>query len=206
MDLLGKQLSIFSFGIILVIMLIGILQGRPVLEMFTIAVSLAVAAIPEGLPIVVTVTLALGVLRMANRHAIVKKLPSVEALGSVNVVCVDKTGTLTMNQMTVTKVFTVADNVVHDVLPDSPLAFPVTPALEMMMRIGKIKSVISPFSSFTRYLMMCIMCLFVCFFGFGQVLFAVMLLSVSLVITWDNRQKLRYLNLLNRVFLMMRDQ
>ncbi len=92
MDRLGQELSYMSFGVIFVIMLVGLWQGRKWLEMFTIGVSLAVAAIPEGLPIIVTVTLALGVLRMARRGAIVRRLPSVETLGSVNVICTDKTG------------------------------------------------------------------------------------------------------------------
>jgi len=92
MDQLGSQLSQASFVIIGLISFVGWLQGKKLLEIFTISISLAVAAIPEGLPIIVTVTLALGVHRMAKHNAIVRKMPKVETLGSVNVVCTDKTG------------------------------------------------------------------------------------------------------------------
>ncbi|OWP06711.1 calcium-transporting P-type ATPase [Marssonina coronariae] len=105
MDALGSQLSQASFAIIGIISFVGWLQGKGLMEIFTISISLAVAAIPEGLPIIVTVTLALGVHRMARQNAIVRKMPSVETLGSVNVVCSDKTGTLTMNHMTTTKMW-----------------------------------------------------------------------------------------------------
>ena len=92
MDRLGQELSWMSFGVIALIVVDGLWHGRMQMEMFQIGVSLAVAAIPEGLPIIVTVTLALGVLRMSKHGAIVRRLPSVETLGSVNVVCSDKTG------------------------------------------------------------------------------------------------------------------
>ncbi|KAI9812020.1 MAG: ATPase, P-type (transporting), HAD super, sub IC [Pycnora praestabilis] len=137
MDRLGQELSYMSFAVIGVIMLVGLWQGRKLLEMFTIGVSLAVAAIPEGLPIIVTVTLALGVLRMAKQGAIVRRLPSVETLGSVNVVCSDKTGTLTMNHMTVTKIwhFDIVDSIdmSNDVTSSSP-----DPATRTILRIGNI--------------------------------------------------------------------
>uniref|UniRef100_A0A7E4UZ87 Calcium-transporting ATPase n=1 Tax=Panagrellus redivivus TaxID=6233 RepID=A0A7E4UZ87_PANRE len=104
MDVLGTQLSIYSFAVIGVIFVIGLIQGRAVLDMFTIGVSLAVAAIPEGLPVVVAVTLAIGVMRMGHRQVVVKKLSAVETLGCVTVICSDKTGTLTKNEMTATVV------------------------------------------------------------------------------------------------------
>lgn len=145
MDKLGKDLSIFSFVVIGVICLIGIFQGRSWLDMFQISVSLAVAAIPEGLPIIVTVTLALGVLRMAKQKAIVKRLPSVETLGSVNVICSDKTGTLTQNHMTVTKIWTAdfkgsfnTPFLVVEKLDDNALHHQLTDNMRKVLECGNI--------------------------------------------------------------------
>lgn len=107
-DELGQKLATFSSLAIVVIGIWGYLMGRPFLETVTVAVSLAVAAIPEGLPICVTVTLALGVLRMTKRNVIVKKLPVVESLGCTTVVASDKTGTLTQNEMTARAIFSPA--------------------------------------------------------------------------------------------------
>ena len=102
---LGKTLGIVAIVICVIIFIIGLLYGKEPIEMFMTAVSLAVAAIPEGLAAVSTIVLAIGVQRMVKKHAIVKKLPAVETLGSTTVICSDKTGTLTQNKMTVKKVF-----------------------------------------------------------------------------------------------------
>ncbi|MFP4974548.1 calcium-translocating P-type ATPase, SERCA-type [Paenibacillus sp. CN-4] len=106
LEQLGKILIYVSLALTVVVVLAGILHGQPAAAMFLAGVSLAVAAIPEGLPAIVTIALALGVQRMIKRKAIVRKLPSVETLGCASVICSDKTGTLTQNKMTVTRVWT----------------------------------------------------------------------------------------------------
>lgn len=103
---LGKMLGYIAIGICVLIFVIGLIQKRELFELFLTAISLAVAAIPEGLPAIVAIVLALGVTRMSRINAIVKKLPAVETLGSVNIICSDKTGTLTQNKMTVVKYYT----------------------------------------------------------------------------------------------------
>ena len=110
---LGKTLGIVSLVICIIIFIIGMAQGREIVSMFMTAVSLAVAAIPEGLAAVSTIVLAIGVQKMVKRNAIVKRLPAVETLGSSSVICSDKTGTLTQNKMTVQKVF--VNHTVYDV-------------------------------------------------------------------------------------------
>jgi Ca2+-transporting ATPase len=102
LDSLGKTLAWITLGIIAVVFVLGLFQGKDLELMFLTAISLAVAAVPEGLPAVVTITLALGSRRMLKRNALIRKLPAVETLGSVTVICSDKTGTLTENRMTVT--------------------------------------------------------------------------------------------------------
>ena len=98
----GRGLSVVILVIAALTFVLGtLLRGYPPAEMFMAAVGLAVAAIPEGLPAIITITLAIGVQRMARRNAIIRVLPAVEALGSVTVICSDKTGTLTRNEMTV---------------------------------------------------------------------------------------------------------
>lgn len=116
LDQLGKYLAVAALAICGVIFVVGVLYGNDLLSMFMTAVSLAAAAIPEGLPAVSTIVLAIGVQRLAKKSAIIRNLPSVETLGSTTVICSDKTGTLTQNRMTVTHIYTdnvlVADDVV----------------------------------------------------------------------------------------------
>ena len=100
---LGKTLGVVALGVCAVIFVIGFLSGMPLMEIFMTAVSLAVAAIPEGLPAIVASVLAMGVQRMVKKNAIIRRLPAVETLGSASVICSDKTGTLTQNRMTLVK-------------------------------------------------------------------------------------------------------
>ncbi|HII81259.1 MAG TPA: calcium-transporting P-type ATPase, PMR1-type [Methanosarcina sp.] len=105
LDQFGRWLGAATLVVVAFVAVLGVLEGFDPFEMFLWGVALAVAAIPEALPAVVTVGLALGVRRMVKRHALVRKLPSVETLGSTNIICTDKTGTLTQNKMTVEKVY-----------------------------------------------------------------------------------------------------
>ena len=105
LDRLGKQLGVMVLGVCAFIFAVGYLRGVAAEEMFLTSVSLAVAAIPEGLPAVVTISLALGLQRMARRKAVMRKLPAVESLGSATVICTDKTGTLTKGEMNIREIF-----------------------------------------------------------------------------------------------------
>lgn len=106
LDHLGKKLGIFAIGLAAVMSLIGVWRGENIAKMFTWGVALAVAVIPEALPAVVTISLALGVRRMVKRKALVRKLPAVETLGATNIICSDKTGTLTQDEMTIRTIYT----------------------------------------------------------------------------------------------------
>ncbi len=105
LDKLGKTIGMIAIGICIIIFVLALIQGRNLAEMFILSVSLAVAAIPEGLAAIVAVVLSIGVTGMSKKKAVIKKLPAVETLGSVNIICSDKTGTLTQNKMTVKSYF-----------------------------------------------------------------------------------------------------
>jgi Ca2+-transporting ATPase len=105
LDQLGKTLGWAALAVCGLVFLVGTVRGTPILDMFILAVSLAIAAVPEGLPAVVTISLALGMREMIKRHALIRRLSSVETLGSATVICSDKTGTLTQNEMTVTQMW-----------------------------------------------------------------------------------------------------
>jgi Ca2+-transporting ATPase len=144
----GKQLGILALAVCAIIFLLGWLRGEKVIAMFLTSVSLAVAAIPEGLPAIVTIVLALGVQRLAKQRAIIRKLPAVETLGAATVICSDKTGTLTQNQMTVRRVYTVG--VDYEVtgrgyrpegkfrLSGRPVAAPETGSLKLTLLAGAL--------------------------------------------------------------------
>ncbi len=102
---LGKYLGVLALAACGIVFIIGLLNGIPVMEIFMTAVSLAVSAIPEGLPAIVTIVLSIGVQRMVKKNALIRRLPAVETLGSASVICSDKTGTLTQNRMTLVKTF-----------------------------------------------------------------------------------------------------
>src|SRR3989338_7648240 len=137
---LGKWLGIATIAITIIVFITGILRGKDFAEMLLTSISLAVAAIPEGLPAVVTISLALGVQRMIKRHSLIRKLPSVETLGSTMVICTDKTGTLTHNHMTVRKLF--VNGKVVDVSGEGYSAkgqFSQNPRdFELLLRIGAV--------------------------------------------------------------------
>lgn len=142
----GRQMGLLALGLCGVIFLVGVLRGLEVFQMFLTSVSLAVAAIPEGLPAIVTIVLALGVQRMAQKKAIIRKLPAVETLGAATVICSDKTGTLTQNAMTIRTIYTTGRlwSVTGDgfqpcgdfIGPDGQTDMGGEPALALLLKVG----------------------------------------------------------------------
>ncbi len=112
---LGKYLGIVALAACAIVFVVGLLNNIPVMEIFMIAVSLAVSAIPEGLPVVVTIVLSIGVQRMVKKNALIRRLPAVETLGGASVICSDKTGTLTQNRMTLTRAYADGEQSTEDI-------------------------------------------------------------------------------------------
>jgi len=131
MTQLGKLLGMLALGICVIIFIIGLIAGLSLMDMFMTAVSLAVAAIPEGMPAIVTIVLSLGVQRMVKKNAIIRRLPAVETLGSASVICSDKTGTLTQNRMTLRRAF--VNNQMVDLDDDKQV-----PGLEQLIRLAAL--------------------------------------------------------------------
>ena len=129
---MGKYLGIVALAACAVIFVLGLLDGIPVMEIFMTAVSLAVSAIPEGLPAIVTIVLAIGVQRMVKKNAIIRRLPAVETLGSASVICSDKTGTLTQNRMTLVKLWVEGENSLETVSTEN------SPAGRELLRYGAL--------------------------------------------------------------------
>jgi len=148
LDQVGKLIVYISFAVVGIIFVVGILRGDDWIKMFLVAVSLAVAAVPEGLAAVVTIALALGMHRMVQRHALIRKLPAVETLGAATFICTDKTGTLTENAMTVREIIFPDQNVSitgegyssdgQFLIDGKPILAQHNPSLELALKIGAL--------------------------------------------------------------------
>ena len=129
---MGKYLGLVALAACAVVFFIGVLDGIPIMEIFMTAVSLAVSAIPEGLPAIVTIVLSIGVERMVRKNAIIRRLPAVETLGSASVICSDKTGTLTQNRMTLVKAYDAASQTQEDITDNN------TPDIRRILKLAAL--------------------------------------------------------------------